>query len=84
MVLVAAGQHHAPEAYPDITVPVLQAIARLGTPTAVEFLDRIARERPYPGSQFLVDERDRLMQFLVEPAGREAARERAEALGLPS
>jgi hypothetical protein len=81
-VLVLAGQHRAPEAYPDITVPVLNAIARLGIPTAVDFLDRVARERPYPGAQFLVDERDRLMQFLLEPAGREAARVRAVGLGL--
>jgi hypothetical protein len=82
-VLVLAGHHRAPEAYPDITVPVLNAITRLGVPTAVEFLDRVARERPYPGAQFLVDERDRLIQFLLEPAGQEAARTRAEALGLP-
>jgi hypothetical protein len=82
-VLVLAGQHRAPEAYPDITVPVLNAVARLGVPTAVEFLDRVARERPYPGAQFLVDERDRLMQFLLEPAGQDAARMCAEALGLP-
>ena len=59
-VLVPAGHHPAPEAYPDITVPVLNAITRLGVATAVEFLDRVARERPYPGAQFLVDERDRL------------------------
>jgi hypothetical protein len=52
-------------------------------PSAVDFLDRIVRERPYWGAQFLVDERDRLMQFLLEPAGGEAARIRAEQLGLP-
>jgi len=81
--LVSAGQHRAPETYPDVTVPVLNAISRLGVPSAVEFLDRISRERPYSGAQFLVDERDRLMQLLLEPASQEAARKRAEQLGLP-
>jgi hypothetical protein len=81
-VLILAG-HLGPDAYPHITAPVLNAITRLGVVTAVEFLDRVARERPYPGAQFLVDERDRLMQFLLEPVGREAARLRANALGFP-
>src|SRR5207247_1394554 len=63
-VLVAAGETRAPEAYPDISVPVLNAITALGDLSAIELLDRVARERPYPAAQFLVDDRDRLVQML--------------------
>ena len=82
-VLVLSGQRGDPEAYPDITAPVLNAIAGLGHSTAVEFLDRVARERPYPGAQFLVEDRDRLLQFLLEPTARAAAETVAQALSLP-
>jgi len=82
-VLIAAGEARDPEAYPDVTAPVLNAIARLGDASAVELLDRVARDRPYPGAQFLVDDRDRLTQSLLEHSARPAARAIGEALGLP-
>jgi hypothetical protein len=37
-----------------------------------------------PGAQFLVDERDRLIQFLLARTGQEAARAHADTLGLRS
>jgi len=62
---------------------VLNAIARLGDVSAVELLDRVARERPFPGAQFLVNDRDRLMQFVLEHSAQPAAAAIGEALGLP-
>lgn len=82
-VLVAAGSAPAPEAYPDITVPVLGAISGIGDAAAVDLLDRVARERSYRGAQFLVDDRDRLIQLRLELPAQGAARQRAEALDLP-
>jgi len=82
-VLIAAGEARDAEAYPDIVAPVLNAIARLGDVSAVELLDRVARERPFPGAQFLVNDRDRLMQFVLEHSAQPAAAAIGEALGLP-
>lgn len=81
-VLIAAGCNRVSTTFPDVTIPVLNAITRMGLPTAVDFVDDVVHERPYPGAQFLVDERDRLLQFLLEPVARAAAQERAAALGL--
>jgi hypothetical protein len=55
----------------------------VGGVEAAELLDRVARERRYPGAQFLVEHRDRVVQGLLWPPARAAAGRLGESLGLP-
>ncbi len=43
----------------------------------------MAREQPFPGAQFLIEDRDRVVQALLWPAAHATARSLAEQLGLP-
>jgi hypothetical protein len=81
--LIAAGRDHRSDIVPDVTAPILRAITGLDPLQAIPVLDRLSRERPYPGAQFLIDERDRLVQSLLQTEGTIAAGQRAAALSLP-
>lgn len=81
-LLVAIGEGATDEPT-GIEHPVLRAIEASGGITAIALLDRLIREQPYPGAQFLVGDRDRALQSLLEPAASAAAQEIGDRLRLP-
>lgn len=81
-VLVAAGsvdKFPQPRAFGLAT----KAIEGVGGQAAVALLDRVAREQTFPGAQFLIENRDRVVQALLWPVAQSTARVLAERLGLP-
>jgi hypothetical protein len=81
--LVAAGAAEPPGTHPSMTLPILGAIEAVGGLESVEVLDAVARERRYDGAQFLVANRNQVLQTVLGWAAVPAAESLARSLRLP-
>jgi SIR2-like domain len=79
--LVVSHARSGRELHPfDAAQGVLAAIEHIGGLTALEALDRIVTDRPWPGAQWLFGHRDNVLQRELTEAARSAIREKLSEL----
>ena len=66
-----------------VLTPIQAAFERADPTGAVAFYDELLAAPPWPGAQFMVENRDALLQRMLSEAGQRSAGEMGQRLGLP-